>query len=206
MSGRIEEIIEDPHAGHTHTHADPVVEDDAASSSGSDDEIPAGASVAVYSRNEKKARKAITKLGLKPVPGITRVTLRRSKNILFVVSNPAVYRAPSSGVYIVFGEAKIEDLSQNNLAQQLQAAQLADSGAKDSADEPAATETEKTPAAKPAAPADEDGDDENVDETGIEPKDIDLVATQANVSRAKAVKALRKNDFDIVSSIMDLTT
>ena len=43
--------------------------------------IPAGASVAVHSRNEKKARKAISKLGLKHVPGITRVTLRRPKNV-----------------------------------------------------------------------------------------------------------------------------
>ena len=43
--------------------------------------IPAGSSVAVHSRNEKKARKAISKLGLKHVPGITRVTLRRPKNV-----------------------------------------------------------------------------------------------------------------------------
>ena len=43
--------------------------------------IPAGASVAIHSRNEKKARKAIAKLGLKHVPGINRVTLRRPKNV-----------------------------------------------------------------------------------------------------------------------------
>lgn len=43
--------------------------------------IPGGATVAVHSRNEKKARKAIGKLGLKHVPGITRVTLRRPKNV-----------------------------------------------------------------------------------------------------------------------------
>lgn len=45
--------------------------------------IPAGAGVAVHSRNEKKARKAIAKLGLKHVEGITRVTLRRPKNVCF---------------------------------------------------------------------------------------------------------------------------
>jgi hypothetical protein len=39
--------------------------------------VPAGASVTVHSRNEKKARKAIGKLGLKHIEGITRVTLRR---------------------------------------------------------------------------------------------------------------------------------
>jgi nascent polypeptide-associated complex subunit alpha len=43
--------------------------------------IPAGSSVAVHSRNEKKARKAITKLGLKHIEGITRVTLRRPKGV-----------------------------------------------------------------------------------------------------------------------------
>lgn len=46
-----------------------------------DANIPAGSAVAVHSRNEKKARKAIGKLGLKHVPGITRVTLRRPKGV-----------------------------------------------------------------------------------------------------------------------------
>ena len=46
--------------------------------------IPAGASVTVHSRNEKKARKAISKLGLKHVPGITRVTLKRPKNVSWI--------------------------------------------------------------------------------------------------------------------------
>jgi nascent polypeptide-associated complex subunit alpha len=43
--------------------------------------LPAGASAVVHSRNEKKARKSIAKLGLTRVPGITRVTLRRPKNV-----------------------------------------------------------------------------------------------------------------------------
>jgi nascent polypeptide-associated complex subunit alpha len=65
--------------------------EDAADDSSSDSEheageggeatIPAGSAVAVHSRNEKKARKAIGKLGLKQVPGITRVTLRRPKGV-----------------------------------------------------------------------------------------------------------------------------
>lgn len=43
--------------------------------------IPGGAAVTIHNRNEKKARKAIGKLGLKHVPGITRVTLRRPKGV-----------------------------------------------------------------------------------------------------------------------------
>jgi nascent polypeptide-associated complex subunit alpha len=52
------------------------------------------------------------KLGLKPVTGISRVTMRKSKNIIFVISKPDVYKSPASDTYIVFGEAKVEDLSQ----------------------------------------------------------------------------------------------
>merc|ERR1719410_3012552 len=73
------------------------------------------------SRAEKKSRKAVQKLGLKPVPGIVRVTVKKSKNILFTISQPDVHKAPNSDTYIVFGEAKIEDLSaqaQANAAQQ----------------------------------------------------------------------------------------
>ena len=63
-------------------------------------------------RSEKKARKAMAKLGLRPIQGILRVTIRKSKNILFVIQKPDVYKSPASDTYIVFGEAKIEDLSQ----------------------------------------------------------------------------------------------
>lgn len=43
---------------------------------------------------------------------MSRVTIRKSKNILFVINKPDVYKNPVSDTYIVFGEAKIEDLSQ----------------------------------------------------------------------------------------------
>lgn len=42
---------------------------------------PTGSSAVIHSRNEKKARKAIEKLHLTRVTGITRVTLRRPKNV-----------------------------------------------------------------------------------------------------------------------------
>jgi hypothetical protein len=72
---RIEEIVDEK-------PVDVVEDSDDESEAGDvDGEIPAGSSVAVHSRNEKKARKSIAKLGLKHVPGITRVTLRRPKNV-----------------------------------------------------------------------------------------------------------------------------
>jgi hypothetical protein len=87
--------------------------------------------------------KALAKLGLKAENGISRVTIRKSKNVrrlqvqpfshlvcarpltpcppflpqvLFVVKKPEVLRNPGSDTYIVFGDAHIEDLSQNAMA------------------------------------------------------------------------------------------
>lgn len=51
--------------------------------------------------------------------------------------------------------------------------------------------------AAPAPPA-----SPQVDEAGLELRDIELVMAQANVSRAKAVRALRDNQSDIVNAIM----
>lgn len=47
------------------------------------------------------------KLGLKQIMGINRVTIRKSKNILFVIAKPEVFKSPASDTYIVFGEAKV---------------------------------------------------------------------------------------------------
>ena len=47
--------------------------------------------------------------------------------------------------------------------------------------------------------------EEDVNETGVDPKDIDLVVSQAGCSRGAAVKALKNNDNDIVHAIMELT-
>jgi len=67
-------------------------------------------SKAKQGRSEKKARRAIAKLNLKAVPGVNRVTVRKSKNILFVINKPEVFKNPGSDTYIVFGEAKVREL------------------------------------------------------------------------------------------------
>ncbi|KAK3673167.1 GAL4 enhancer protein [Recurvomyces mirabilis] len=200
---RVEELPDEPEKVTA-----PEVEDD--DDSDSDDagetgeaNIPAGATVAVHNRNEKKARKAIAKLGLKHVEGITRVTLRRPKNILFVISQPDVYKSPNSNTWIIFGEAKIEDL--NSQAQASAAQQLAAQSASESQTQNGSS-GDKGKAVEDKKPAEEEEDDgEEVDETGLEGKDIELVMAQASVSRKKAVKALKENDNDIVNSIMALS-
>ena len=156
-------------------------------------------------RSEKKSRKAMQKLGMRPVPGVLRVTVKKSKNVLFVISKPDVFKSPNSDTYVVFGEAKSEDLSASS---QAAAAKQFRQPAPGTADAAAAAEAMQRAAAVPDA---EGGEaeaeaDEVIDETGVEPKDIELVMSQAACSRAKAVKALKENDGDLVNSIMSLTT
>jgi nascent polypeptide-associated complex subunit alpha len=140
-------------------------------------------------KSEKKARKAISRCGLKPVPGVAKVTIKKQKNILFVIQRPDVFK--SQDHYIVFGEAKIEDLSaqaQHDAVRQFQQP------------DPTIQDTKE-----PATMDEDDDEDEDIDESGVESKDVDLVMTQANVSRAKAIKALKNNSNDIVNAIMELT-
>ncbi|NXA40403.1 NACAD protein, partial [Eudromia elegans] len=148
-------------------------------------------SKAKQSRSEKKARKAMSKLGLRQIHGVTRITIRKSKNILFVISKPDVFKSPASDIYIVFGEAKIEDLSQQ---------------VHKAAAEKFKVPLEHSPLITEAAPSlaikEESEEEEEVDETGLEVRDIELVMAQANVSRPKAVRALRHNNNDIVNAIM----
>merc|ERR1712142_684766 len=156
-----------------------------------------GVSKNKQSRGEKKARKIMSKLGLKQITGVSRVTIRKSKNILFVIQKPDVYKNPASDTYIVFGEAKIEDLSQQA---QMQAAEKFKA-----AEVPAPNEMGASGTTGPSAIPEEDEDDGEVDASGVEDKDIELVMSQANVSRSKAVKALKNNANDIVNAIMELT-
>jgi nascent polypeptide-associated complex subunit alpha len=170
-------------------------------------------------RSEKKARKAIAKLGLRPIQGILRVTIRKSKNILFVIQKPDVYKSPASDTYIVFGEAKIEDLSQR--AQIAAANQFKNIGQNQTTNNQTSNEqttnqlnnNEKTltdkntniqTTNKTETIQEETDEDEQVDSEGIEENDIQLVMSQSKTSRSKAIKALRKCNNDIVNAIMEL--
>jgi len=144
------------------------------------------------SRGEKKTRKAMAKMGMKPVPGITRVAMKRSKDIVLAISNPDVYKSATSNTYIIVGDCKVEDTSGGA------ARMAADQYSKVAAPAAAAGGVANVAANKPGA-------EEDLDETGVEGKDIDLVMGQANCTRGQAVAALKKNGNDIVNAIMELT-
>ena len=158
---------------------------------------------AKQNRSEKKSRKAMHKLGMKAVPGIIRVTVKKSKNILFVISKPDVFKSPSSDTYVIFGEAKIEDLSaqaQSAAAEQFRAPEVTRSSGVDANKKEFSTATISAEADSPG-----DEDDEEVDSTGVSDRDIELVMSQTTCSRAKAITALKENECDIVNAIMELS-
>ncbi|KAF9533540.1 NAC domain-containing protein [Crepidotus variabilis] len=193
MSAHIEEVSD--HSEHEHDH------DHDHDHEHEEDPTSAAALDKITSRAERKARKALLTLGLQKVPGITRVTLRRPKNMLFVLASPEVYKSPNSDCYIVFGEAKVEDMnsqSQLGAAQQLAAGGGGGGGGDINLAEGVGEDNDDDELPDLEAPE----DDGPVDETGVDPKDIELVMTQVNCTRAKAVKALKDSGGDLINAIM----
>lgn len=205
MSAHIEEVPD--HEGHSHDHAHDHAHDHEGHDHAHEELDPTSnaALEKIQSRPERKARKALISLGLKKVNGITRVTMKRPRNILLVVANPEVFKSPNSDCYIVFGEARTEDINAQHAAQvaaaaaaerEREAAEALGASEEAPALEPVASEP---PAAgKPAAPE----EPEEVDETGVDPKDIDLVVQQVGCSRAKAVRVLKESGGDLINAIM----
>ncbi|KAF8596036.1 NAC-domain-containing protein [Ceratobasidium sp. AG-I] len=118
MSAHIEEVSD--HEGHD--HHDHEGHDHSHEGHAELDPTSAAALDKIQSRPERKARKALLTLGLKKVPNIMRVTMRRPRNVLLVVANPEVFKSPNSDCYVVFGEAKTEDMNAQHAAQMAAAA------------------------------------------------------------------------------------
>jgi nascent polypeptide-associated complex subunit alpha len=157
-------------------------------------------------KTEKKARKALAKLGLKPVANVTRVTMKKQPSILFLIAEPEVFKSPAAGgqeTYVVYGQCQIDDGTQRRMPQQRYPANFNPAAASGGADEEDDDMPEMTPAGEPAGGSASAGGD--ADAEGLAEKDIEMVMAQASCDRKKAIAALKKNGGDIVNSIMDLT-
>lgn len=166
--------------------------------------IPEQSNVSILSKNERKAKELITKLGLKALPGISRVTFRKKDNQIVAIDHPEVYRT-AGGNFVVFGEPKVDNFTQKLAAAQQQA--------ETTGVVPTGEFPDKSPEAIQAdfqAAADQPSgegskEEEDVDAGDIPAEDIDLVVEQANVSKGQAVKALMDHKGDIVNAIMSLS-
>lgn len=189
------------------------------------------ASGKVINRAEKKSRKAISKLGLKPfcsgnkdsilsdpknvpLPGtiekpvgkITRVCVKKAKDILFVIQQPDVWKSLDSQSFVVFGEARVEDVSQqSNAMRQIMTQGMG--GKKPMPNAAALTEAmQKMGMAGAGAAAAEGSPKATVEDISDAPepeeKDVELVTMQTGCTKEAAVAALKKNKNDIVEAIM----
>jgi nascent polypeptide-associated complex subunit alpha len=147
-------------------------------------------------RGEKKARKALVKIGMKPVNGVTRVTLKKRDGLIFVIAEPEVLRSDDGKSFVVFGELKLED--PNMRMQQAEAKKFQDNQA--AAAQAQYTNNAKKEAAKPSAPA-----DVPLSEEGLTANHIDLVMEHAQCSRNEAIKALHESKDDMINAVMKLT-
>lgn len=163
-------------------------------------------------RNEKKARKSLLKLGLKPVSSVKRITLRRGKAHVFAINDAEVYKNPADNSYIVFGICQMENNGLGAL-QNMAAGQggFGNANGKIPSFSPTGQDEEGNGnEEKKVAIIEEDGTnkEEGVEESlpeGLDEKDVKIVMEQAKVSRSRAIAELVKQNNDIVNTIMELT-
>ncbi|KAH8411989.1 hypothetical protein KR222_005150 [Zaprionus bogoriensis] len=154
-----------------------------------------------YSRGEKKARRLLMKLDLERIPNVSRVTMRKAKNVLLCIDQPDVYKCPHSKTLLCFGEVRVEDTS-NAAAAQAAERYLNDVNVRPTAQDKIGE--------LPSDEVKDDNDDEdaeagNLDDGKLDEKDIELVIMQSACTRQKAIKALLKHNSDVVNAIMELT-
>ena len=144
-----------------------------------------------FNRGEKKCRKALLKLGMKQLTGITRVALRKREGPIYVINNPEVLQSPEfAQSFAIFGELKYEDGN----------SRLSQTEAKKFTDKPASV-------AKPVVKDETQVEDDGVPlpEDGLTAENINMVMHHANCSRNNAIKALRETNDDMVNAVMKLT-
>jgi len=106
-----------------------------------------------------------------------------------------VFKSPASETYVIFGEAKIEDI--NSQAQQKAAEQFKNP----EPNVPSFATDNAAPAGNEPVEEEEDGE---VNDEGLDADEINTIMSQTSCTRAKAVAALKKKG-NIVDAILALT-
>ena len=57
-------------------------------------------------QTEEKCRKTMQKLDMRPIPGVVRMSVKKSNQVLFVITNPDVFKSPYLDTYVVFGSSE----------------------------------------------------------------------------------------------------
>lgn len=138
----------------------------------------------------------MSKMGLKPVTGINRVTIKKGKAFVISIDDPDVWKTPGNeNSYIIFGKPNMDGLQtgQNEINQ-----------FKNPVDPEHAEEPKAEGAATTEAPKIEESA-EDLNDEGLTQDNIKMVIEYTKCTRAEAIKALRETGDDSVNAIMKLT-
>ena len=158
--------------------------------------------------NDQRLQQSLHNLGMNQIGAIEEANLFHEDGTVTHFTNPRVMASVEANIVSISGKPEKKQLQElfpgiinqlgienlSRVAEQLASARKEE---EKKAEEPEKKEEE---AAAPAA-----AEEEAVDETGLSAQDIDLVVQQGKCTRAKAVEALRRNNGDIVNSIMELS-
>ncbi|KAH8738700.1 hypothetical protein FG386_000491 [Cryptosporidium ryanae] len=167
-------------------------------------------------KGERKNRKLIQKLGLKPMTDFEKIVIRGARGLSFQIVNPEVYAVPGSKSYIIFGDAKLEERNSTSqaaalatatsqLEQKLAAMKTTQEENNKQLSSHTASINEHNDHTAATCLNNEDEAHENIDESDVDPANIDLVISQTGCSRSKAIQALKLNNNDVVEAILYLS-
>ena len=142
---------------------------------------------------EKKVRKALSKLGMEPVEGVNRVTMKQKDSYILFVKDPEVFTSPQNpNSFIIFGELTFEDHEKKLTQEAIE--NLKKEGEK------LKTVTEKKE--EPKVEIVPEG--EELSEEGLEKEAIETVMNEGKCSRQVAIRALRAHNGDPVEALLEV--
>ena len=150
------------------------------------------------SRGEKKFKKAMMRMGLKPMEGFTRATLKTSKSMLLYIDTPFVMNSGANEHnYLIFGEAKIFDFK-NALSKEKMQKFAKGRDAK----EGNLPETVEEVNEEVKDEVEETKEEEvEIDESKYSEEDIKSIMDYSKCDRMAALKALAKANGDVIDAI-----
>ena len=144
------------------------------------------------SKGEKKVKKALSKLGMTKVEGVNRVTLRQKDNYILIVKDPEVYTSQQTeNTFIIFGELTIDDPDRKLAKEEIERMKAEGENIK-----PESEQKKET--------IEVVDDNEELSEEGLSAEMIETIISETKCSRQRAIKALRKNNGDLINSILDV--
>ena len=151
------------------------------------------------SRGEKKFKKAMMRMGLKPLEGFTRATIKTGKSMLLYIDNPFVMNSGTNEHnYLIFGEAKIFDfksaLSKEKMAQFNKGRAPVEGNVPE-------TVVEEKEDLKDDVENKEEVEEKEIDESKYNEEDIKSIMDYSKCDRQAALKALVKANGDVIDAI-----